>query len=424
MNVSRWKKESGMRKTLVFFVIAIIGSGCAGGKEFEAPGLPEVKAPDADKQQAAESSNVFALDLYARLQKEPGNLFLSPFSISTALAMTYGGARGDTAAQMAQALHLDLQPEQLHPAFGALQYDLAGDRKDKAYKLFIANALWGQKGFTILQPFLDLTAKNYGAGLRTVDFQRETEAARKTINNWVEERTNRKIKDLIKQDVLNPATTLVLTNAIYFLGEWLEPFKAENTNAGQFAKAGGGKVNVQMMHQSKTFSYGEGDAYQLLRLPYKAGDLEMAIFLPKAEDGLDAFEQELTLRELDAALDAAKPERVRVSLPKFEMAAEFDLNDSLKKLGMNDAFVPGVADFTGIGGSKGDLFIAHVLHKAYVKVDEKGTEAAAATAVIMKGKAMPAEEKIFNADHPFFFVIRDGKTGVILFAGRLCDPAA
>ena len=412
-----------MRRSLMLLVAALISSGCAGGGEFDAPKFPQINAPDADKQQAAGSSNAFALDLYANLQKEPGNLFLSPFSISTALAMTYAGARGDTAAQMAQALHFDLQPEQLHPAFGALQYDLAGERTDKSYKLFIANALWGQQGFAILQPFLDLTARNYGAGLRTVDFQRETEAARKTINNWVEERTNRKIKDLIKQGMLTPATTLVLTNAIYFLGEWSAPFKREKTSPGQFTTVGGKKVNVQMMHQSETFRYGEGDGYQLLRLPYKAGDLEMAIFLPKAPDGLDGFEQELSLKELNAALDAAKPEGVRVSLPKFEMTAEFDLNDALKKLGMTDAFVPDVADFTGIAGSKGELFIGHVLHKAYVKVDEKGTEAAAATAVIIEGTAMPLEEKVFNADHPFFFVIRDGKTGVTLFAGRLCDPS-
>jgi len=216
----------------------------------------------------AEPNNAFAVDLYAKLKDAEGNLFFSPLSISTALAMTYAGARGDTAAQMAQVLHFDLPQDRLHSAQGALMAKLQAQKKDRGYQLSIANALWGQKGRQFLPEFLDLTKRHYGAGLREVDFAR-TERARKTINKWVEEQTHDKIKDLIKEDVLDPETVLVLTNAIYFLGDWTYPFEEYATSDAPFTLLAGDEVMMPMMYQTEDFKYMEGDDFKALGLPYE-----------------------------------------------------------------------------------------------------------------------------------------------------------
>ena len=380
----------------------------------------QAAAKDESKS-VAEANNAFALDLYAKLKDAEGNLFFSPFSISTALAMTYAGARGNTAKQMAEVLHFDLPQESLHSALGALMSKLQAGKKDSGYQLSIANALWGQAGYEFLPSFLDLTNKNYGAGLREVDF-RQTEKARKKINKWVEEQTNDKIKDLIKEGALGPQTLLVLTNAIYFLGDWAYQFEEDRTSDAPFALLAGDKVKVPMMRQTEDFKYMEGDDFKALELPYKNNELSMIIFLPNKPDGLPGFEKALTAERVATSIAKMGKEEVRVKLPKFKLTSEFLLVDTLKSMGMTDAFALPPADFSGMTGRK-NLFIAKVIHKAFVDVNEKGTEAAAATGVVMELTAIPGEPKVFKADHPFLFLIRDNRTAGILFMGRVMDPA-
>ena len=370
----------------------------------------------------AEPNNAFAVDLYAKLKDAEGNLFFSPLSISTALAMTYAGARGDTAAQMAQVLHFGLPQDRLHSAQGALMAKLQAQKKDRGYQLSIANALWGQKGRQFLPEFLDLTKRHYGAGLREVNFA-QTERARKTINKWVEKQTHDKIKDLIKEGVLDPETVLVLTNAIYFRGDWAYQFEEDRTSDAPFTLLAGDKVKVPMMRQTEDFKYMEGDDFKALELPYKNNELSMIIFLPNKPDGLPGFEKALTAERVATSIAKMGKEEVRVKLPKFKLTSEFLLVDTLKSMGMTDAFALPPADFSGMTGKK-DLFIAKVIHKAFVDVNEKGTEAAAATAVpVQTLEEMPREPKVFRADHPFLFLIRDNHTGSILFMGRVMNPA-
>jgi serpin B len=381
-------------------------------------------APAPDKAAVVKGNNEFAFDLYAQLRTRDGNLFFSPYSISTALAMTYAGARGDTAAQMADVLNFTLDQQRLHPAFSALLADTRppqGDPKKTPYELHVANALWGQKGYTFQQDFLTLTRNNYGAGLRDVDFKAATEEARKTINAWVEEQTKDKIKELLKPGVLNPDTRLVLTNAIYFKGNWAEQFKKEHTREAPFTTAGGKKVSVPMMHKTDDYRHFDGGTFQALELPYVGKDLSMVVFLPKKVDGLAEFEKQLTAENLTAWLGKLRQDEVQVALPKFKITAEFSLKETLSAMGMKDAFDPRKADFSGISGTK-DLFIQAVVHKAFVEVNEEGTEAAASTAVVV-GTTSARITPVFRADHPFVFLIRDNRSGNILFLGRVADPS-
>ena len=405
---------------LVGVVIAVIQTG------------PE-PIPQAEMKALVEGNNAFALDLYARLRDQEGNLFFSPYSISTALAMTYAGARGDTEAQMAEVLRFPTDEmrhaqgmvmqmpwpqEKLHPAFKSLIEDLNARQKKGAYELSVANALWGQKGYAWLDEFLKITRDNYGAGLREVDFVGDTEGARKTINDWVEKETKDKIKELVPPGVLDGLTRLVLTNAIYFKGKWALQFKVKATRDAPFTLLDGKKVQVPMMHQSKEFGYMETEGFQALELPYVREELSMIVFLPKKVDGLAELEKSFTADDLAKWLDELHKLKVYVLLPRFKMTSEFRLDKVLKAMGMTDAF--GAADFSGMDGKEG-LFISAVLHKAFVDVNEEGTEAAAATAV---PEAMELVELlVFRADHPFLFLIRDNRTGSILFMGRLVNPA-
>ncbi len=366
-------------------------------------------------------NNTFALSLYGELREQEGNLFFSPFSISAALAMTYGGARGNTAAQMEQVLHFEVTTERLHQAFSQLTEQLNAQGKKGGYQLSVANALWGQQGVGFLKKFLDLTEKHYGAGLRQVDFAAATEAARKTINAWVEKETQGKIKDLIQPGVLNALTRLVLTNAIYFKGTWAEQFDKKATRDAPFTLATRQQVKVPMMHKTENFGYTEAEDFQALELAYAGDDLSMVIFLPREVDGLAALEKKLSLENLESWLGGLRRQTVQVSVPRFTMTSEFGLQDVLKSLGMTDAF-SGAADFSGMTGRR-DLFISAVIHKAFVDVNEEGTEAAAATAVVMMTSAAPRPPVVFRADHPFIFLIRDNASGSILFIGRLVNPA-
>lgn len=374
----------------------------------------------ADKKVVVRGNNAFALDLYATLKDLDGNLFFSPYSISTALAMTYAGTRGNTQAQMARVFHFDLDQEDLHPAFRVLINQLNAQGKRRGYQLNIANALWGQKGYRFLKEFLDLTRTNYGAVLNEVDFTSEAarEVARRRINTWVEKQTKGKIKDLIKPGILNELTRLVLTNAIYFKGDWASQFEEEQTKLSPFTVRVDKKIDVPMMCQSGDFKFMEEAGFQMLELPYVENELSMVVLLPKKMDGLAELEDSLTADNLKEWLGSLREQRVNVYLPKFKITSEFRLDKTLKSMGMTDAFSP-EADFSGMTGDT-DLFISAVLHKAFVDVNEEGTEAAAATGVVMEMCVSPV--LFFRADHPFIFLIRDTRSGSILFLGRLMNP--
>lgn len=375
------------------------------------------------RETVVDGANAFAFDLYAKLKEQPGNLFFSPYSISTALAMTYAGARGRTAEQMAEVLRFELPQDRLHPTLGALIRDLNSSAKAGSYALTVANALWGQSGYEFLKSYLELTRTHYGGGLREVDFAGNTEESRLTINLWVEEETNEKITDLIGPGVLSKETRLVLTNAIYFKAAWNSPFREGNTRDAAFTLIGGSRLNVAMMNQTDSFWYAEDDDCQVLQLPYKGQDLAMLILLPKKVDGLPELEETLTHEKLAAWVSKIRRRRVDASIPKFKTTKEIDLAYFLMSMGMADAFSVGAADFSGMTGRK-DLFISAVLHKAFVDVDEQGTEAAAATAVVMPLACAPEREEplVFCADHPFLFLIRHMGTNSILFMGRITDP--
>lgn len=394
--------------------------------ESDKPRDPDPSAGPEDLAELASSQLAFGLDLYRVLRDEDGNLFFSPYSISTALAMTYAGASGDTAGQMAAALHFSLPPERLHPAFNAYALDLEARvsqaREGTPFELNVANSLWGQQGFPFLPGFLDLLAENYGAGMRLVDYENDPEGARQTINNWVADETRQRIKDLIPQGAIDALTRLVLANAIYFKAEWLNPFEESATAPETFHLLDGSLIEVPMMHVSDSFAYVDGEGYQAIELPYRNGGGSMLILVP--DDGMfEPIEAQVTPEMIGGLLANATYARVDLGLPKFTYESEFNLNQALIALGMTDAFDPARADFSGMDGAR-DLFISDVLHKAFVAVDEKGTEAAAATAVIMELASAPMGEPIsLTIDRPFLYMILDRQTGTILFLGRVLNPA-
>jgi serpin B len=378
--------------------------------------------PSTEVRAVVEGNNQFAIDLYARLRAgQSDNLFLSPGSLSTALAMTYAGAKGETAQQMAQVLHLRLPQEKLHPAFRDLHrtWDVKG--KESGFRLSVANRLWGQKGFHFLPGFLTITHEDYGAELAQVDFARQTEPARQRINAWVEEQTQGKIRDLIPPGVLDAMTRLVLTNAIYFKGEWTEPFRKEATQVAPFDISPRQQTDVPLMYRMDDLRYWAGDGLKMLELPYGKGALAMLILLPDEIDGLSALEAKLTTDNLSRWQSRLRKQKVRVYLPRFKLTSQFQLAEVLKAMGMTRVFTPREADLSGMS-SEAELFLSAVIHKAFVEVNEEGTEAAAATGIAVKATAAIREPAVFRADHPFVFLIRDNRTGSILFLGRLVNP--
>jgi serpin B len=390
---------------------------------------PRDTAPEASTSELAtlvEGNSTFAFNLYQQLKEEEENLFYSPHSISVALAMTYAGARSETEQQMAEALQFRLPQDQLHPAFNALALELdsrgegAQGKDGEGFRLNIINAIWGQRDYTFLDEFLDLLAVNYGAGLRVLDFIGAPEESRVTINDWVAEQTEDRIENLIPKGLINTMTRLVLTNAIYFNAAWAYPFEEDLTSDGVFHLLDGGEVTVPMMHQTESFGYAEGDGYQAVELPYDGGELSMVILLP-ASGQFEAFEEALDVEQANAIINALGRKEVVLTMPKFEFDSEFSLGETLAALGMPIAF-SGDADFSGMTGTR-ELYIADVVHKAFVSVDEAGTEAAAATAVVMEMTAMPETVEV-TIDRPFIFLIRDIETGAILFVGRTLNPAA
>jgi serpin B len=364
----------------------------------------------------------FAFDLYARLKSHDGNLFFSPYSISTCLAMTESGARGDTEAQMARVLHFDTNQAQLHSGFGDLQKHLNAVQEKKQVALNLANALWAQQDHPFLPAFLDVARSDYAAEVQPVDFRTGADSARKDINDWVSGKTAGRIPDLIAPGVLNPRTRLVLVNAIYFKGNWVNQFKKSKTAPAPFTTAPGQTTQAGFMNLVARFNYAETDNLQLLELPYAGGDLSMVVLLPREPDGLKALEDQLSEEKLDLWLGQASRQEVDVLLPKFKTTGQFELSQTLAAMGMTDAFSTR-ADFSGMDGAR-DLFISAVIHKAFVEVNEEGTEAAAATGVAVGAMAVmrPIANVVFRADHPFVFLIRDVHSGSILFLGRVTDP--
>lgn len=379
--------------------------------------------PTEDTRRLTSDDAAFALDVL-RTAVARDNFVFSPHSISIALAMTYAGARERTASQMARALHFGLAPDRLHPAFGALDLELARRSEKtvesgKAFGLNVSSSIWAQRGYTFLGPYLDLLAESYGASLSLLDFATDPEGSRKAVNRWVSDRTEARIPELIPAGVVTPLTVLVLTNAVYFSASWKERFEPAATTDGSFTKLDGVAVPARLMHQSKQHRYAEGAGWQALELPYVGDDLSMLVILP-ASGTFETFRTSLDAPKLGAVAESLGTRQVEVTLPRFSFKTALGVKPVLQRLGMTDAFEGGVADFSGMDGSR-SLFVQDVIHEAFIAVDEAGTEAAAATAVVV-GRTSAPERATFTADRPFLLAIRDNPTGAVLFLGQVVSP--
>jgi serpin B len=373
----------------------------------------------------AKANNAFAFDLYKNLAKQPGNLVVSPFSIDTALAMSYAGARGETARQMAGVLHLPKGDTNVHACFKTLLKEL-NETNVTGCQLEMANSLWAQRGFPFLKPYQELLRDDYSASLNAIDLTgwpnefnpSIAAAARKQINDWVAERTRNKIIEILPPSLPGPDTLLILVNGVSFKGTWVTQFDKAKTTDSPFHPKPGEEVSVPTMHTKGHFRYGGNETLEVLELPYVSNRFSMIILLPfdYLKLQLADIEKTLTPALIEQLRQKCVNQEVVVSLPRFKLGSDFDLKKPLKVMGMESAFDEG-ADFSGITLEK-PFFIEAALHKACVDVDEAGTEAAAATAVSFKLKGISA----FVADHPFLFLIRDNKTGIILFLGRVANP--
>ena len=418
-------------------IVTVIFSGCFGPagpapsseKETLTPAVT-TSLPSASTSNVVDSNNRFALDLYERLADDPeygnGNILFSPFSISTALAITYEGARGRTADEIRSVFHFPDNRSILQSGYVDLIGRTGG--QGNAYTLRTANALWAEQTRPFLPEYISTAGRYYAAKMTNLDFLHQPEEARITINQWVESQTDDRIKDLIPPGEIDSDTALVITNAIYFKGTWVKQFDPALTRDAEFLTGNGATVQVPMMQRTDdgaVFRYTETDSFQALELPYESGNgtgLSMLVILPRSPDprGMTMVSDATTLDKIRHALTF---KIVRVYLPKFTMETKYFLPRTLSAMGMPGSFTSG-ADFTGMDGAR-DLFITNVIHQAFIDVNEEGTEAAAATAVIMGKGAGPLEGEVpvFRADHPFIFIIQDNGTGNILFMGRVSNPA-
>jgi serpin B len=376
-----------------------------------------------DLSSVVNANNQFAFELYSKYKSKEGNIFFSAYSLSSALAMTYEGARGQTADEIQSVFHFPKDDSLRRESFLKIYEQI--NKKDKKYQLRTANALWAQKDYKFLAEYFNLIDQYYRGKVTNLDFISQTEQSRITINNWVEEQTDNKIRNLIPPGVLNEMTRLVLTNAIYFKGFWDKQFDKKETKEEDFRTSPGNTVKVQMMSltgEEAEFNYTETERLQILELPYEGEELSMLILLPKGDD-LNALEESLNTENLSEWRNRLIEQRVEVYIPKFKFETKYFMAEDLKGMGMPTAFSMN-ADFSGMTGKK-DLFISQVIHQAFVEVNEEGTEAAAATAVVWKGLSVrPKSIKIFKADHPFIFVIQEKETGDILFLGRVTNPTS
>jgi len=433
-------KYSPMIYLVLAGILILVLAGCSNGS-ISLPGgdkpqevISELSREDMgdypleELAELAAGNNAFALDLYQQLASGKGNLFYSPYSISSALAMTYAGAEGNTAEEMAEVFHFLDDEDKLHSGFNALdQYleglaelDIPEDQGDP-FQLNIANSIWGQKEYHFEEDFLDTLAVNYGAGLRLLDYIQAPEESRQTINQWVSDETKEKIQDLIPEGAIKTDTRLVLSNAIYFKATWMEPFDENLTEDGLFYGLEGEEIDVPMMSTGLdgNYAYYQGDGFQAVALPYLGGQVSMLVLIPD-QGAFKEFEEGFSTELLDEIISEMAYSPVELRFPKFEFESEISLAQTLAAMGMPEAF-SGAADFSGMTGDK-DLFISDVFHKAYVGVDEEGTEAAAATAVVMRLTAAPMDPLQLTVDRPFLFAIRDHQTNSILFMGRVVSP--
>lgn len=396
-------------------------------QEPPAPGTPPQPARSRPEDLAAlvRGNSDFAFDLYRSVRSDGENLFFSPHSISAALAMTYAGARGDTERAMAGTLRFGLPDARLHGAFNALDQALAGRASpgggEVGCQLCIANSLWAQRGHPFLSSFLDTLGANYGAGVRPCDFVADAETSRQRINEWVEGETRGRIVDLVPSGVLNGLTRMVLVNAIYFKGSWAREFPAGATSPDAFHGLDGREARVPFMHQTENLRTAQGDGFLAVELPYEGNEISLLALLPDAGT-LDRLDARLSGTLVDETVGRLRGEYVQLAMPRFTLRTSLRLSDALSALGMGLAFTAD-ADFSGMDGTE-DLFIADVIHQAFVAVDEQGTEAAAATAVVMEGEctSVPPPPRPIALDRPFVFLIRDNPTGAVLFAGRVLMP--
>jgi len=385
--------------------------------------------PETDVAAQVAGNTELALDLYRYLApRSDDNLFFSPHSISTALAMTWAGSRGATEQEMAEALHFVLPQARLHPVFNALDLDLesraaGGDGSDgQGFRLRIVNSSWVQRDFAILPSFLDVLAESYGAAVRLVDFVADAEGARQTINAWVEQETEERIRDLLPSGAVDALTRLVLVNAVYFNAGWAKPFDPEGTRDRTFSRLDGSHVTVSMMQQRLNAPYAAGDGWQAVELAYEGDQLGMLIVLPDA-GRFDEVESGLDAARLKGVVEALEAREIQLALPLWKLeGASFSLKQALSELGMRSAF-SAQADLSGIDGAR-DLAIQDVLHQAFVNVNEAGTEAGAATAVPLTLTSVPETDVVVEVDRPFVYFIRDRPTQAVLFVGRVVDPSA
>jgi serpin B len=404
-----------MNRTQLTLAPLLIATLIAGAETLLAAEKPDKASVDA----LVKGNTAFALRMHQELCSTEGNLFFSPYSISSALGMTYAGARENTEKEMKEALHFPGGRDELCKSFGELQEGLNAVQKAGDIKLSIANAIWAEKSYTFLPGFMDLVQKEYRSKVSPADFVGNAAKEREVINAWVESKTNDKIKDLIPAGVLDALTRMVLVNAIYFKGDWASHFKEADTRELEFHVTAEKRVNAKMMYQQGEFRLAEDADTQALEMPYQGDRLSMLVLLPKQKNGISTLEKALTTKKLADLVAKLKKTKVQVAFPKFKVETGYDLIPPFKSLGMKDAF-GAAADFSGMDGTR-NLYISAILHKAFVEVDEKGTEAAAATAVVMAPECAHRYPE-FVADHPFLFLIRDDATGSILFMGRMADP--
>ena len=378
-------------------------------------------ATAADSSQTVSAANQFAFELYARYKNTNDNVFFSPYSISSALEMTYEGARGKTADEIQSVFHFPQDTATRIGSFAKLYSEI--NPQNVTYQLSTANALWAQKSYPFDINYLKTIETYYGGNAANLDFIADTEGSRQTINNWVSEKTANKIPELFAKGTLDQSTRLVLTNAIYFKGKWATPFEKLATSEKDFSTAAQSKSKVSMMNRQDNLKYAGTSDYQTIELPYEKNDLSMIVILPNASK-MDIVEKMLNNSTFNAIKESLNSELVYVSLPKFKFDTAYNMNNTLATMGMPTAFNPSSADFSGMDGTR-SLYIGTVIHKAYIDVYEEGTEAAAATGVAMKlsaGPMNPPQPKIFNANHPFIFAIVHNQSGSILFMGKVNDP--
>ncbi len=424
-------KRQGPRLAALLLSLLLVASACGGGEAevLAAADIPRVAGDVTAQSEVADASAAFALDLYRQLANEGENLVFSPHSVALALAMTRAGAAGVTAEELDTLLHLAGVTDP-HGGFNALDQELSGrsgnytrsDGTEAELQLTVANALWGQQGTKFEDGFLELLAQQYGAGMRLVDYKADAEAARVEINEWIAEQTSGRIEDLISEGGLNSLTRLVLTNAVYLLAPWEAPFDEDGTSPGVFYLDDGSEATADLMHLFESLRYTAGDGWQAVELPYAGGELSMIVIVPD-QGRFDEIEAELSASRLDEIAAELSGTPVDLRFPKFEFRTQTGLLPALVALGLDEAVDPSRADFSGMTTEE-KLFIAAVIHEAFIAVDEEGTEAAAATAVVMAATAAPSEPVQLTVDRPFMFQIKDATTGSVLFLGRVMDPTA